>query len=147
MTSQDLVRQVSDVGLGDRPVVGGKGASLGELSRAGMRVPAGYVVTVRAFERGMLALDPAGAIRSEIERLPAGDDAVIARVTARVRSRIAAAPLPDDVQVAIRAGYRRLRAGGMPRSRSAQARPARTAPRPASPACRTPTCGSAARRR
>jgi len=112
MTSQDLVRQVSDVGLGDRPVVGGKGASLGELSRAGMRVPAGYVVTVRAFERGMLALDPAGAIRSEIERLPAGDDAVIARVTARIRSRIAAAPLPDDVQAAIRAGYRGLGAGG-----------------------------------
>jgi len=112
MTSQDLVRQVSDVGLGDRPVVGGKGASLGELSRAGMRVPAGYVVTVPAFERGMLAIDPAGAIRGEIERLPAGDDAAIARVTARIRGRIAAAPLPGDVQAAIRASYRGLGAGG-----------------------------------
>ncbi len=111
MTSQDLVRQVSDVGLGDRPVVGGKGASLGELSRAGMRVPAGYVVTVPAFERGMLAIDPAGAIRGEIERLPAGDDAAIARVTARIRGRIAAAPLPGDVQAAIRASYRGLGAG------------------------------------
>ncbi len=122
MTSDDLVRQISDVGIDDRPAVGGKGASLGELSRAGLRVPAGYVVTAQAFERGMLALDPAGAIRGEIERLPAGDGATIAR------------------------GGRGVPAAA-PRSRSAPAPPARTAPRPASPACRTPTCGSAARRR
>src|SRR6266702_967110 len=111
MTSDDLVRQISDVGIDDRPAVGGKGTSLGELSRAGLRVPAGYVVTAQAFERGMLALDPAGAIRGEIERLPAGDGATIARVTERIRSRIAAAPLPGDIQAAITASYRGLDLG------------------------------------
>jgi pyruvate, water dikinase len=110
MTSQHLVRRISDVGIGDRPVVGGKGASLGELSRAGLRVPAGYVVTAQAFERALRALDPSGAIRRKIERLPADDGAAIARVTARIRGRIAAAPLPGDVQEAITASYRELRA-------------------------------------
>jgi pyruvate, water dikinase len=108
MTSQHLIRRISDVGIGDRPVVGGKGASLGELSRAGLRVPAGYVVTAHAFERALRALDPSGAIRREIGQLPAGDGAAIARVTARVRGRIAAAALPGDVQQAITASYREL---------------------------------------
>ena len=33
----------------DAAVVGGKGASLGELTRAGVAVPRGFVVTVDAF--------------------------------------------------------------------------------------------------
>ena len=97
MATQDLVRPIGDVGLDDRPVVGGKGASLGELSRAGLTVPAGFIVTARAFERAIRAVDPAGAVSTEIEQLPAADGAVIAQVTARIRERIAAAPLPADI--------------------------------------------------
>lgn len=96
------------VGAGDRPVVGGKGASLGELIRAGIRVPPGYVVTVHAFERALRAMDPGGAVRREIERLPAGDHDAIARVSADVRARIAAAPLPDDLRDQITTRYRDL---------------------------------------
>ena len=42
-------------------VVGGKGASLGELARAGLAVPPGFVVTVDAFAAAMAAIDPSGA--------------------------------------------------------------------------------------
>ena len=108
MATQDLVRPIGDVGLDDRPVVGGKGASLGELSRAGLTVPAGFIVTARAFERAIRAVDPAGAVSTEIEQLPAADGAVIAQVTARIRERIAAAPLPADIAEAISASYRAL---------------------------------------
>ena len=41
MTSTAPVLHFRDVGLGDVPTVGGKGASLGELLRAGIRVPTG----------------------------------------------------------------------------------------------------------
>ena len=34
-----------DVGIADRPTVGGKGGSLGELTQAGIAVPPGFVVT------------------------------------------------------------------------------------------------------
>lgn len=37
-----------DIGLVDRPTVGGKGASLGELVRAGIAVPPGFVVRTGA---------------------------------------------------------------------------------------------------
>jgi pyruvate,water dikinase len=105
---QAPIRALNEVGAGDRWAVGGKGASLGELIQAGVRVPDGFAVTVRAFESALRVLDPDGGIRREVERLPAGDTAAIAGATARIRARIAAAPLADDVRGQIAAGYRRL---------------------------------------
>ncbi len=48
---------------------GGKGASLGELARAGAAVPPGFVVTVPAFAAAIDAADPDGALRARIEAL------------------------------------------------------------------------------
>jgi pyruvate,water dikinase len=117
MSGQDLVLDLGEVGAGDRARVGGKGGSLGELTQVGMRVPAGYVITVRAFELALRALDPAGEIRREIEELPADDHAAIAQVSRRVRALIAAAETPGVLREAITAGYRGL--GG---DRAAQGR-------------------------
>ena len=116
MSSQYLVRRLGDVGADDRPAVGGKGASLGELRRAGLPVPAGFVVTAQAFERAILAIDRDWAISREIERLPATDSASIAAAASMIRERIATSPLPADVQAAVTASYRDLAAdldGGM----------------------------------
>jgi pyruvate, water dikinase len=62
----------------DPAVVGGKGASLGELTRAGIAVPPGFVVTVDAFAAAMAAIDPSGALRAELSALDASDLAGIA---------------------------------------------------------------------
>jgi len=113
MRREELVRDLADVGVGDRSAVGGKGASLGELARAGFPVPAGYVVTVPAFERALRGLDPAGEICREIEELPAGDAAAIARVSGGVRARIAAAVLPAEVIDEITARYLALGGGSV----------------------------------
>ena len=112
MNGHGLVRGLDEVGLGDRATAGGKGASLGELRRAGIRVPAGFVVTVEAFERALRALDPGGTIRQEIGRLPAGDPAAVAEATQRVRARIAGAPWPGDVRDQIAARYHGLGGAG-----------------------------------
>jgi pyruvate, water dikinase len=113
MTTQRFVRGLDEVGAGDRSAVGGKGAGLGELCRAGIGVPPGYVVTAEAFERALRALDPGGTIRREVERLPADDAAAIAAVTRRVRARIAGAPLPDGVRDQVAARYRALGGDGV----------------------------------
>jgi len=98
----------------DPAVVGGKGASLGELTRAGVAVPPGFVVTVDAFVSAMAALDPSGALRAEVEALPADDLDAIAAVAGRVRTLVAGAPLPDSVASAIVAAYGRLGTDGRP---------------------------------
>jgi pyruvate,water dikinase len=109
MTSARPVLHFTDVGKADVPTVGGKGASLGELLRAGIRVPTGYAVTTSAFRTAVEHLTLDG--EPIADRVAALDPAVpetLAAETARVRAVVEAAPLPADVAEAITAAYAAL---------------------------------------
>ena len=103
-----FVLGLADVGAADAARAGGKAAALGELTRAEIPIPRGYVITVAAFNLVMAALDPSGAIRGALGELPADDLAAIARAAADLRARITAAPLPPEVAAEITAAYQRL---------------------------------------
>src|SRR5215472_7853187 len=105
MAPAGLVCPLRAVGAADRAVAGGKGASLGELHRAGLPVPPGFVVTVPAFRLAMQAADPRCAIDAELAALLPGDIATIERETAAIRARIVTAPIPADVTAAVNAAY------------------------------------------
>lgn len=92
----------------DVSAVGGKAASLGELSRACVAVPPGYAVTTEAFALALAALDAGGELRAGIEALDPGDLAGIAAVAERFRALVAGAPLPAEVAAAIESGYAAL---------------------------------------
>src|SRR5271168_3488912 len=72
MGSSALVGWFADIGLADRLEVGGKGGSLGELTRAGVAVPPGFVVKTSGFERFLAALDLEEPIRPRVESLRDG---------------------------------------------------------------------------
>jgi pyruvate, water dikinase len=95
---------------GSAAAVGGKAAGLGELIRAGMPVPPGYVVLAGAFGVRLAGLDP--SLLHAVEDVPAEDVAAIARAAARLRERITAMPLPDEVAAQIAAAYEALGTGG-----------------------------------
>jgi len=104
----------ADIGLDDRPAVGGKGGSLGELTRAGIAVPPGFVVRTEAFEAFVRALDAAEPLRAPIEALDPSDLDRVSEVTAAVRARFEAEPLPPEVEQAIRAAYAELAGSDKP---------------------------------
>jgi len=108
MHTSAYVGRFPELRLTDRPRVGGKGASLGELTFAGAPVPPGFVVTTDAFEAFLRAVDAAGEIRAEIESFDAGQTGPIAEAAARIRRRIEAEPLPQDVADAVVCSYREL---------------------------------------
>jgi pyruvate, water dikinase len=108
LTTPNLVTRFEDVGINDRPTVGGKGASLGEMCRAGIRVPPGCVVTTFAFERFLQATDRQGFIRREVEKLSADDLATITRTSAEIRARIQGAEPMQDLKDAIVSHYAQL---------------------------------------
>lgn len=103
-----FVRWFASIGLQDRPTVGGKGASLGELDRAGIRVPPGFVVTTAAFARMLAALDQHGTIRARIAGLDPNDLPGITNACRDIRERIELAPLPTELRAAIFEAYREL---------------------------------------
>ena len=107
----DYVVGFGELCKADVPRAGGKGASLGELTRAGIPVPPGCVVTTAAFELALNTVDPAGRIRSVVEGLDADDRDGIARAAADIRAQIAPAPLPGAIRDAIVRHYRALDGG------------------------------------
>lgn len=104
----------ADIGLADRPAVGGKGGSLGELTRAGIAVPPGFVVRTEGFEAFVTALDAAEPVRAPVEALDPADLDRAGKVTAAIRARVEAAPLPAEVEAEIRTALARLAPDGEP---------------------------------
>ena len=64
-------RKFNELNSADRPLVGGKCASLGEMVQAGLPVPDGFAVTVDAYEDYRDASD----LRQQLLRIVLGADA------------------------------------------------------------------------
>ncbi len=108
MGSSRHVSWFEEVDLHDRPHVGGKGGSLGELQRAGIAVPPGFVVRTRAFERFVEALERKAPVRAEVETLPSEDLDAVTACSRALRARVEDAPLPPDVLDEITAAHAAL---------------------------------------
>ena len=98
----------ADLSLADVGTAGGKGANLGELTRAGFAVPDGFVVTAAAY---LLALDEAG-VREELRRpvtaTDVDDPGSLAETATRCRDRVRAAGVPEAVRAQVLEAYDRL---------------------------------------
>jgi pyruvate,water dikinase len=94
-----------DVGIADRPTVGGKGGSLGELTRAGIAVPPGFVVTTGAFEEFLAALEAREPVRAKVAALDPADLGAATTLSAELRRRVVEEPMPEAVELAIRTAY------------------------------------------
>jgi pyruvate, water dikinase len=97
MSSTAVIGWFADIGLDDRQHVGGKGGSLGELQRAGIAVPAGFVVKTSAFERFIRVLERDSPLRSCVAALSGDDLSVASACCAEIRARVTAEALPADV--------------------------------------------------
>jgi pyruvate, water dikinase len=103
---------LKDLRLSDLPQVGGKNASLGEMSAAlaaaGIRVPGGFATTADAF-REFLAADSLGErIAGKLKSLDCDDVNALTAYGKEIRSWIAAAPFPAPLEREIRAFYQKL---------------------------------------
>jgi pyruvate, water dikinase len=112
MSSTEVIGWFADIGLQDRPQVGGKGGSLGELQRAGIAVPPGFVVKTAAFERFIQALERRAPLRCVVQSLKGADLAVATARCAELRARVEAEELPPDVLDEISSAYTVLCGGG-----------------------------------
>ncbi|WP_245408253.1 PEP/pyruvate-binding domain-containing protein [Zhengella mangrovi] len=105
MSAASYTLNFADIGKDLHDKVGGKCASLGEMTQAGVAVPPGFAVTTDAYQT---MLDHHG-LRKEIERhltaIDAEDIDAVDRAAQAIRVRIRSHHLPADVEAAIRAAY------------------------------------------
>lgn len=108
MKSTQIIGWFADIGLADRPQVGGKGGSLGELQRAGIAVPPGFVVKTGAFDRFVDALERDAPVRQRIEALNPDDLEAMRVCCDEMRARAQSSALPPDVTAEISTAHAEL---------------------------------------
>ena len=95
---------LEEIGADDLETVGGKGASLGELTGAGLPVPPGFVVTAETYRT---FIEEAGIDEELFEAVDvdADDSRALAEAADRAQSLILETPLPEDLKSEILESY------------------------------------------
>ena len=106
-----FVASFNEICKSDVGVAGGKGANLGELIRAGLPVPPGFIVTAGAYFDFLRE----SAIQPEIARLLAGfdpaDTAQLQQTADSIKRLFGGVPLPQGIQTEIASAYRDMKGG------------------------------------
>src|SRR5688500_594883 len=96
------VRQISELGRGDIAFAGGKGANLGELTRAGLPVPPGFVVGASVYAAFVEETGLRERIASRLEALDVDDPIALEGAARELRRLIEEEPLPAETADALR---------------------------------------------
>src|SRR3990172_6819597 len=112
MEENRFVLWFDEIGIGDVPSVGGKNASLGEMSRElsgkGIKVPYGFAITAYAYRHFLEKSDIRREIEETLKGLDTGTVANLRERGRRIRTAIVDAELPEELKEAIVAAYRKL---------------------------------------
>jgi pyruvate,water dikinase len=92
----------------DQPIVGGKCASLGAMTQAGLPVPPGFAVTTHAFSESMRRDFVGPFVSRLLDRLDVADLRALADAAAGCRQLVLDAGPSAAAEATIRAGYRQL---------------------------------------
>jgi pyruvate,water dikinase len=96
-----IIRWFDELSLSDVDEVGGKGANLGELTRAGFPVPTGFVVTSSAYLAAMEGSGARARLSDLMARTDPGDPAALSSASAAAQDLVHASPLPEEVERAV----------------------------------------------
>ena len=102
------IRWFEDLSKADVPLAGGKGANLGEMVRAGLPVPPGFVVTAAAYRTFLEEADLGEEIARRLGETDVDDRHALDRVAEAIQARIREAPMPKSVQSELVQAYREL---------------------------------------
>jgi len=112
-----LIKSFKELDKKSVNIAGGKGASLGEMTRVGISVPQGFVVLAPAFDRFLREspypknseADLGVAVRAELDKINYKDINSVDRASNAIRGLIHNAPMLDDLRKEILADFKKLK--------------------------------------
>lgn len=104
----ELVRNFKNLDKNDVALAGGKGASLGEMTKAGIPVPPGFVLLSAAFERFLEETDLNVEVDHIIKNVKHEDINSVEKASIKIRDLIADADMPEDIAKEIKAEFKKL---------------------------------------
>ena len=93
---------------GDTDKAGGKGASLGEMTQAGIPVPSGYVVSAQTFEYFLKETDLIQEIDAILDTVDHNTIHTVEDASAKIQALILNAQIPEDIKIEIDSSFNTL---------------------------------------
>jgi len=104
-----FTKKLKELSKKDVPMAGGKGASLGEMTRAKIPVPPGFVVLASAFDKFLEENNLIGKIASQIKRINFKDIKSVEKISSLIRGLIYDAVMPKDLEKEILSEFSKLK--------------------------------------
>jgi pyruvate,water dikinase len=102
------IKRFEELTRADVGIAGGKGASLGEMTQAGIPVPPGFVVLTDAFERFLDETDLRQEVRAELAKVDQNVVHTAERASEQIQNLIKREEMPQDIASEIQQAFKQL---------------------------------------
>lgn len=106
----ELIRKFQNINKNDANLTGGKGASLGEMTQAGIPVPPGFVLLSDSFEKFLKETDLIQEIDSILEKVKHNEIHTVESASGDIKALILSREMPKDIEVEIKKYFGELNA-------------------------------------
>ena len=104
----ELLRDFKNISKSDMTLAGGKGASLGEMTQAGISVPSGFVILASAFEKFLEETDLNVEIDSILDSVNHKEIHTVEYASEKIEALILGAVMPKDIKDDIQKFFKNL---------------------------------------
>ena len=104
----ELIRPFERLGKGDAGIAGGKAASLGEMTQAGIPVPPGFVVLAGAFEKFLEEADLNQELDAILDQVNREEVHSVDSASEKIQALIKSAKMPEDIAKEILSNFEKL---------------------------------------
>lgn len=108
MVTLPVVKFFKDLDKHDTPLVGGKGANLGEMTKAGFPVPNGFAITINAYDAFLAENDIAKKIYDTLKVTDVNDPVQLNEASRKIQKMIVNGQLPEVVTKDVISSYKKL---------------------------------------
>jgi pyruvate,water dikinase len=103
-----LIKTFEQITMSDTAIAGGKGASLGEMTQAGISVPSGFVILSNAFEKFLEETNLNIEIDSILHSVNPKEIHTIENASEKIKSLITSKEIPEDIKSGIQKYFKKL---------------------------------------
>ncbi len=106
MAQFKYIKWFDEVNKEDIPLVGGKGANLGEMTQMGLDVPPGFCVTAKAYDDFIAYADLDEVVRALVKGIDVEDPAQLRSASEGVQEKVVQGKVLPELESEIRSAYR-----------------------------------------
>ncbi|MFA6601665.1 MAG: PEP/pyruvate-binding domain-containing protein [Candidatus Paceibacterota bacterium] len=104
----NFTKQFTHLSKSDSSIAGGKGASLGEMTRTGIPVPPGFVILTGAFEQFIKESDLIAEIDTILHKVDHKEIHTVEKASEQIQALILQAGIPEDIALEIKREFKSL---------------------------------------